>query len=776
MTVYTALQNVREIRIKNGGRPVCHTAAQELQKHSGAKIVFTDVSAQKLEAGILTIALAGDFDLTAQGFSLSAETDRNSLFFRLQADGSGCIVACKPFHLYGMVCDIIDRMKTEELARVSDGCLVQPAFAWQRLSYDYFISQEGRIQRNLDSASYLKNAARMGFTHIDVNGLAYPMALETGPKGETYSMFYTYCPALDQFVYSELNKGIYPYYYLAANLDYLKKNAEIAESYGLVPGLTCFEPRSVPEHFFERYPMLRGARVDHPFRSFKPRYNMTTTHPKVLDHYAEMVQKLLTAVPQLGFLSVWTSDSGAGFEHTKSLYVGRNGGAYLIREWNDDQSIAKLAIQNVSRFFQTLKTAASRINPEFRVMTRLEPFYGEHEWMWQEFGDRFDVETTSLIAKGWSMPYTHPKYDDVKEINGGTIYQGQFSEEETKKIEELKKRDAWSHFYFAAGPHTFFEPLMGVPYPRLTWEKLKRMHGKVDCLAHIGGTCPPNLVPFNINHEIVARHQYDPQANVDQIISGIAENWAGKACAADLVQAWSDAEEAILAFPNVTGLYSTFGFTWYRLWVRPLVPDYESVPADERAYYEDFMCSTPHNPNNVDLSRDVLFQLTTLEKCRKILERIDGNLWDPLDRAIARLEKRMAEADASLGTTNVVRDQAIRLRALKCWFMTQRNVAAWVVGVHGYLRGENETERENSREILKKAIRAEIENTRELQQLYGSGIEFMIISGQGETPLVYGDNIAELFPLRIQLMEKHIDDEPYFDDNYIVRKAGERVQ
>jgi hypothetical protein len=78
-------------------------------------------------------------------------------------------------------------------------------------------------------------------------------------------MFYTYCAALDQFVYSELNKGIYPYYYLAANLQYLQKMAALADRYGMVPGMTCFEPRSVPEHFFERYPMLRGARVDHPF-------------------------------------------------------------------------------------------------------------------------------------------------------------------------------------------------------------------------------------------------------------------------------------------------------------------------------------------------------------------------------------------------------------------------------------------------------------------------------------------------------------------------------
>jgi hypothetical protein len=187
------------------------------------------------------------------------------------------------------------------------------------------------------------------------------MGLETGPKGEVYPMFYTYCPALDQFVSSRLNKGLYPFYYLSANLAYLKENARLARKYGLVPGLLCFEPRSVPEEFFARYPMLRGARVDHPFRSFRPRYTMTTAHPLVREHYAEMIARLLAEVPELGFLTVWTNDSGSGFEHTKSLYVGRNGGPYLIREWKDD---AELRVAGEHAPFRVLRDAA-RGEPAF---------------------------------------------------------------------------------------------------------------------------------------------------------------------------------------------------------------------------------------------------------------------------------------------------------------------------------------------------------------------------------------------------------------------------
>jgi len=144
---------------------------------------------------------------------------------------------------------LIDELSDTQLSLYENGKVFYPAFSNQRVSYDYFLTQEGRIQRNFNKRNYIKELARIGMTHVEVNGLDSPMALETGPKGETYPMFYTYCPALDQFVSSKLNKGLYPEYYLKANLKFLIDNAREAVKYGLIPGLLCFEPRSVPEEF-----------------------------------------------------------------------------------------------------------------------------------------------------------------------------------------------------------------------------------------------------------------------------------------------------------------------------------------------------------------------------------------------------------------------------------------------------------------------------------------------------------------------------------------------
>ncbi|MBN2417260.1 hypothetical protein JXO52_15590 [bacterium] len=702
--------------------------------------------------------------------TINTASEVNGVSFRIGKDNTAVAAASHSSYLYSFLTWLTANRGDEDISAFEKERLFQPAFLWQRSSYDNFLTQEWRIQAGLDRETYVREMARQGFTHLEVNGLAYPMGLENGPGGETYPMFYTYCPALDQFVSSSLNKGLYPAYYLSANLAYLRENAALARQYGLVPGLLCFEPRSVPERFFDRYPMLRGARVDHPFRSFKPRYNMTITHPRVREHYAEMVEALMREVPDLGFLSVWTNDSGAGFEHTKSLYVGRNGGAYLIREWRDDAEISRLAGENALTFLRTLRDAATTVNPDFKVITRMESFYGEHDTVWAGFEPGLEVETASLAARGWAMPYTHPSYPDISSFNGGTIYQQEFADAEKTNLADLRARGSEAHFYFSPGTRLLMEPLTGIPYPTLLHRRLRLLHREgVRHLALCGGGFPPEMVPWNINFDILSRFQWDPDMDIEETITDLAQRWGGREWRL-LVRAWHLAEQAILAYPGTTGLYATIGFAWYRLWVRPFVPDMEAVDAADRERYERYMCTTPHNPNNVDLSRDVLFTLTTPEKSAADVERIDHALWKPLEEAISILT-----AEAKADTGSVFHDQWIRLRAMRCWFLTQRNAAAWIAGVYGYMKADSEDERRQHRTDLDAMIDSEIANSRTLIDLLQSGVSFMAVAGRGETPLIYGGNLEQLLHERIRIMQQHRNDEPRIDPDYIMRQAAKPV-
>ncbi len=776
MKIKETIEKIKNIYVPKNSPMVVITVANEIKcVNENVEIQFSKDQTTD-ESGAFVISIAGSDIVKNILNSKPKNVTDEFIYFQIDEKGNGKLVVSHQCFLYSFVSNVLENWIDEDVKKYENGKWIKPTFKWHRTLFDYFLNQMGRVQRNFDKELYIRDLARSGITHIEVNGLAYPMGLESGPKGETYPMFYTYCPALDQFVYSELNKGLYPFHYLSANLNYLKENATIAEKYGLTPGMMSFEPRSVPEQFFDRYPMLRGARVDHPFRSFQPRYNMTITHPKVREHYAEMMKKLLKEVPDLGFISIWTNDSGAGFEHTKSLYVGRNGGAYLIREWKDDGEIARLAGENAMRFLHTLRDAAIEMNPEFRVMTRLESFYGEHDTIWNGVGNNVDIEGVSIISRGWEMPYTHPKYPDSQDINGGSIHHQQFDDKETESIKNLKDKGALAHFYFSVGPHAMFDPLLGVPSPKLTYQKLKIMSSKgAETLAHLGGSFPPNLVPYNINFKILQQFQFDQELDIAEVIAKIAANWAGEKFASELIKAWELTEEAILGFPNVVPMYSTFGFSWYRLWARPFVPNMEAIPVEERAYYEDFMCTTPHNPNNVDLSRDVLFILTTPEKSKVNVQRIDENVWQPIDEAIKILSEIMQAAEQALGPKNVIHDQLIRLKALRCWFMTQRNVAAWINGVYGFMNAATDKEKVETKEILKEMINKEIVNSQELAELLKTDVEFMATSGMGETQLVYGDNLVELLPKRIALMKQHMNDDPYIDPDYIEKKAGQPI-
>ncbi len=774
MNLLEALLQIREIIIPEKPHPVMKPILEELRREGNQSSVRNvPVELFHESPGVFIIgpvSAVKNGSANPAGYKLMP----GELSVRIDEDGSGHLLFSETFNLYGFVRHLLEDLACENVKYFIAGRRFTPAFRWQRIVYDFFLTQEGRIQKDLNPETYIRELARLGFSHVEVNGLAAPCGLETGPSGEAYPMFYTYCPALDQFTSSNLNRGLYPEEVLAANLDVLKRNARLAVEYGLVPVLLCFEPRSVPERFFEKFPMLRGARVDHPFRSFKPRYNMTIAHPAVRDHYAEMVQNLLKEVPELGALSIWTNDSGAGFEHTKSLYVGRNGGPYLIREWKDDTEIAKTAGENALRFFYILRDAGRQINPDFRILTRMESFYGEHETVWDGLENGVDVETASLAARGWDPIYTHPAYPESKTIQPGTVYQDGFDAREQELLDDVHQHGAEAHFYFSAGPHTLFAPLMGIPYPHLTHRRLKQFHDNgVRFLAHTGGTFPPELVPFNVNHQIVRRFNFEPELDIDICVLDLARRWAGDSLAETLIEAWRSTEKAILAFPIVTPLYTTFGFTWYRLWARPLVPDIEALPEVERAYYEKYMCTTPHNPNNIDLSRDVLFELTTPEACELCIQRIDEHLTQPMDRAVTLLEEAGKTGADRLGPMNIVADQAVRLRALRCWFATQRNVAGWIAGVHGALNTAHSTAYQKYRTTLRESIQNEIENTRTLHDLLESDIAFMAMTDLEETPLIHGTNLRALLDKRLHLMESHIDDEPRIDPNYTMRKAAE---
>lgn len=617
-------------------------------------------------------------------------------------------------------------------------------FPWLRNLNDFLVGSL-RNARKFDAEEYLRQLSDQGFTHVTINGLGVEHPFESGPPGEVYSWFYDYSPDLDQFVESTLLKGFYPAEYLKTNLEFLKRNAALALEHRLIPGLHINSPRSMPEAFWKQYPYLRGARVDHPRESFLPRYTLAMAHPAAQLHYRELVRAIMREIPQLGFIHVWTNDSGAGFEFTSSLYAGRNGGPYLLREWKSDEEIERKASENVLSYYRLLRDEARAVNPRFRFVCDLGPFYKER----------------LHIIRG---------LDDGMDVGSFGYFEGPTFQQESR---ELKKTGAWTHAKIDIADNN----VLGVPYPKLTYERLMDAVKRGD-RGVLTNTTPHSHAPYDINGEVLRAVQLRLHESIDDILNEIATSWVGANRAEELVWLWSLSDRAVLSYPTDIP-YSTFAFPWFRLWVRPFVPNIDAIPEPERAYYERYLIATFNNPTRVDLNNDMMWNFLTVKQAGERKEVIDRKVLPPLRKGIEKLARkpRLGPIQERQPGKDVFEDLEIRFRAAHCFYATMRAVVAWVEGVHGYLGARTQREKDHYRELTHSMVRREIENTRELLQLWNtSPVEFIPIARSGESPHIYGKNFGELLGKKIILMEAHKDDEPYIDPGYMWRMPGDSTK
>lgn len=768
-TIVEALGQAKAI-LTTSAAQVEQTVAHELLTVLGGRADIKRSSGLSAPAGSIRLAVVQE---KSKWSSIHPALDSQKEWMMVRAKNGGGIeiLASRPHLLYYLTTILTENWKGLDVEEFAKGKITHPTFKNLRPAYDMFLTQHARTVRNFDREEHIRNLARMGFSHVEVNGLAFAVPFERGPQGELLHRFYTYCPSLDQFVASKLNKGTYDDDYLQANLNFLRTNAELGQKYGLTPGLVCFEPRSVPDNLLQKYPMLRGARVDHPIRSWHPRYNLSIAHPVVRDHYAEMMEKIVKEVPSLEYISVWSNDSGAGFEYTSSLYVGRNGGGYVIREWKGNTEIAESAANNLVRFLRVLRDAGRKVNPKFRTLIRLEPFWAEHEYIWKQLGDGLDVEVSSLVTKGWKLAYQHPKYKEAREIHGTALH-NQFVDAEKPIIEELRKMKSEADVYFSPGTIWNHEPLLGIPFPSLVFDKLKDLARQgVTTPCYNGSATPPSFAPYNINQELVRAFQADAKLDLDAFLRQKAAEWIGDDLAADLVQVWKHSDEAYRSFPLPIWIYSSWS-VWYRISTRPIVPNIEAISEEDRSYYEQFLLATSHNRCRIDFRYDVGFDLVDPAHAYHCLGLINSDLFPQMEAALKLLKKMKGRANTDAAQA-CVQDTYDRMRALYCWYRSQRNVTAWVAGVHSYIETTSKKVKKESRKLLREMVLDEIENTRDLLDLWEtSKTNWMILSDVGETTFIYYKNFGEQLKRKIALMKGHENDEPYVDPDFQWRVPG----
>jgi len=740
-TLGDALKKVRVLAIPAAGRPVDRTVAEEMRRLAPQAEIKTIDQGWTGGSGVFRIAVAGE--KLAAGPSTEAlkkAGDGNKgaswMFLKIGPDGSGELTASAPHLLYALYSLLEDDWLGLDVSGFESGKIITPRFS--RLEGgDNYLANPKRVAAGYDAEASIRELARLGFSHVPVNALAKDIPAEQGPPGEIYYRFYYFSPDLDQFVETPLNAGAYSPEYLEANLALLKENARLAVKYGLTPGLNISSPRSVPDAVLEKHPYLRGARVDHPFRSYRPRYTLTLSHPAVRWHYAELMRRLMKEVPELGYIYLWTNDSGSGFEYTASLYAGRNGGAYLVREWKSHDAIAKAAAENVLRYFRTLREAAAETRPDFRLLFNLFSFSNEESFILDGLDEGLDL---------WVAP---------KELDDSP---------RGLRLKSLPTKG--SEIFTTTRLQNNF--LLGIPSPWLAADEVRGLQTAGFDKAQVT-VDPEPLAPYDVNREVLRALNFDPAADIDALVAATAVKLVGKDGAPALVKAWRLCDAAVRGFPPIM-LYgdNNWGFPWYRLLVRPFAPDIGKIPEAERAYYEKYMTVTFNNPNLVDLGTDILWTLMTKDQADAAVAQADRTTWKPLDEAIAVLGETVRTAAGEART--VFADQLDRLRALRCYFRTLRNTAAWVAGVHGTIEAKDPAGKDGRRAAVRAMVDDEIANAKELAALFEtSETRFMPIDPTGETFNMYGANLPELIREKIALMEKHRNDEPRIDPDFMWR-------
>ncbi len=744
-------------------QPAEQTAAAELARLTGA----TAASAARANRQAVNLALASRG--WAPAATKAAQDAASWMWLRLDDDNSGEVIASDGAGLFAAARLLAHGLTGATREKLARGLLLRRSFAMNRPIWDASFAQYWKSNRKFSPEHYAATLAEAGFTHIEVNSLQTHFPYEDSVPGEYYSQFYTYCPGFNHFIDTPLTRGIWPAQYLDANRERLQDLAALGRRYGLKPSVCLYEPRSLPERFFQKYPTLRGARIDHPFRSRLPRYTMAQDHPVVQKHYRLATQALMQAVPDLDAMSVWTNDSGGGFEHTASLYIGRNGGPYMIREWRSHDKIAEAAGKSIGKFLRNLREAAAEINPDFKLSLRIEPFKAEHDHLKAELGRGVHWEGPSMLARGYSLPYSHPKYADQLGVAGG-MFHCQLDEREKPELAKERAQGVEPILTYSPGPAWNQEPLIGIPWPRMIHARLTQLKDiGANMVSAMGGLANTAAAPYWPNPAAIRAAQLTPERSIDDVLADEAVRFAGATHGPALAQAWALFEEAVTWQPIVP-LFCGFGFCWQRTFDRPLVPDIEAIPAAERFYYERHGCFQHNNPGLNDLGKDVLFNLITRESADLMVPRFDKNL---LPR-IAKAEKFVAGALVKCGddaqAAAVFTDLRDRLRGYRHWATTLRSVAAWCAGVYGYLESKTPAQKRKHEKFLQAAIDLELENARGfLDHFEHSPTEFMVVSATGESTFIYGRNLGDHVRAKIRLMEKYRHKKPRIDKDILWR-------
>ena len=130
--------------------------------------------------------------------------------------------------------------------------------------------------------------------------------------------------------------------FVQANRKLLSQKVATLQRLGLSALFESNHAHFLPEAFFQKYPELRGPRVDHPRRSRLEAFSLCLDLPETREMVEWMTTEIKRNIPMLQAIDEGVNDAGQGLCWAEALYSGPNGPAYC-RNLNAGQRIRNIS-------------------------------------------------------------------------------------------------------------------------------------------------------------------------------------------------------------------------------------------------------------------------------------------------------------------------------------------------------------------------------------------------------------------------------------------------
>ena len=160
---------------------------------------------------------------------------------------------------------------------------------------------------------------------INIGVLADKRWQDIPAGGSPWHEYTSYNPSMACYFPHPKLAPFLPADWVAKNRELLLAKAAVLRELGLDASFQSTETFFLPEAFFEKYPHLRGPRVDHPRRSKRAEFTWCVDLPETLEMIEWMAAELKRNVPEIQSISGHANDSGTGFCWAAALYSGSNG-------------------------------------------------------------------------------------------------------------------------------------------------------------------------------------------------------------------------------------------------------------------------------------------------------------------------------------------------------------------------------------------------------------------------------------------------------------------